>query len=404
MAKNYRVALLLNANMAYDRGIITGISSFVKNGAPWSLFIGEQNLFSVDDFSKWQGDGVIADFDHPEIRDAIKSRNIPVVGIASSETVANTMQDYPVVMSDNKQIINMAARFLKMRRYTHLAFCGYPNRPFNDWSANREQLLRDWCERNQCAYSQFSAKDNIDTWDSDLQCLVDWLSRLPKPVGIIAANDVRARQLSYACQQAKINIPEEVSIMGIDDDELNCTLSLPTLTSVRQGTRAMGYLTASLLQPLMDGKNLVKRHHFVQPERVIGRDSTDFFHFKDNLVRGALSLIRINQGNIKVKQILAELGCSRGAIDNKFHEELGMSLHAYLLDTQLNLALELLVDTEQTLSEIAKVVGFSSPQYLSCAIKKRWNMTPGMLREQKGVTNRELAPLIEDTEELIEQA
>ena len=107
MAKNYRVALLLNANMAYDRGIITGISSFVKNGAPWSLFIGEQNLFSVDDFSKWQGDGVIADFDHPEIRDAIKSRNIPVVGIASSETVANTMQDYPVVMSDNKQIIEV---------------------------------------------------------------------------------------------------------------------------------------------------------------------------------------------------------------------------------------------------------------------------------------------------------
>ncbi|MGY5451585.1 XylR family transcriptional regulator [Agarivorans sp. MS3-6] len=396
MAKNYRVALLLNANMAYDRGIITGISSFVKNGAPWNLFIGEQNLFSVDDFSKWQGDGVIADFDHPEIRDAIKSRNIPVVGISSSELSANSMQNYPLVMSDNKQVINMAARFLKMRRYTHLAFCGYPNRQFNDWSADRERMLQDWCERNQCAYSQFSGKAEADSWDSDLQSLCDWLRCLPKPVGIIAANDVRARQLSYACELAKIKIPEEVSIMGIDDDELNCTLSLPTLTSVRQGTRAMGYLAASLLQPLMDGKQLLKQHHHVQPERVIGRDSTDYFHFKDNLVRGALSLIRINQGNIKVKQILAELGCSRGAIDNKFHAELGISLHSYLLDTQLNLALELLIDTEQTLGEIAKTVGFSSPQYLSCAIKKRWNMTPGKLREQKGVTNRDLDPLIID--------
>jgi len=404
MTENYRVALLLNANMAYDRGIITGISSFVKKGSPWNLFIGEQNLFSVDDFNKWQGDGVIADFDHPDIRDAIQSRDIPVVGVASSETVAKQMQGYPLVMSDNKQIINMAARFLKMRRYTHLAFCGYPNRPFNHWSANRQTLLRQWCVDNQCSYSEFTARDNADTWDSDLACLCEWLIRLPKPVGIIAANDVRARQLSYACKLAKISIPEDVSIMGIDDDELNCTLSLPSLTSVRQGTRAMGYLAASLLQPLMEGKQLIQHQHYVQPERVIARDSTDFFHFKDNLVRGALNLIRINQGNIKVKHILAELGCSRGAIDNKFHHELGMSLHAYLLDCQLNLALELLVDTDQTLSQIAQTVGFSSPQYLSCAVKKRWGMAPGMLREQKGMTNRELAPFIEQTKQPLKQA
>ena len=268
MTENYRVALLLNANMAYDRGIITGISSFVKKGSPWNLFIGEQNLFSVDDFNKWQGDGVIADFDHPDIRDAIQSRDIPVVGVASSETVAKQMQGYPLVMSDNKQIINMAARFLKMRRYTHLAFCGYPNRPFNNWSANRQTLLRQWCVDNQCSYSEFTARDNADTWDSDLACLCEWLTRLPKPVGIIAANDVRARQLSYACKLAKISIPEDVSIMGIDDDELNCTLSLPSLTSVRQGTRAMGYLAASLLQPLMEGKQLIQLNPESQKETV----------------------------------------------------------------------------------------------------------------------------------------
>jgi len=220
------------------------------------------------------------------------------------------------------------------------------------------------------------------TWGSATRKLVDWLEALPKPVGILAVTDARARQVMQACIVAGIPVPDDVAIIGIDNDTLGQHLTRIQLSSVSQGTEEMGHRAAHLLHQALGGAPLAAAPVVVAPGGVHPRASTARAVRHSRPVMRALYYIRqyACQG-IKTEQVAQAVGVSRSSLEMYFRRELKHSVHDEILRHKLQRSFELLSDSGLGICEVAEASGFRSVQYLNAVFKRELGATPAAWRQ-----------------------
>ncbi|QIA64871.1 substrate-binding domain-containing protein [Vibrio astriarenae] len=393
MDKRYRITLLFNANKVYDRQVIEGIGEYLQaSQCEWDIFLEEDFTAHLDNFKAWKGDGVIADFDDPQIEELLRDTDIPVVGVGGSYEKEEQYPDVPYVATDNEALVDLAFHHLREKGLENFAFYGIPEDPSKRWAHERTKAFKKIVKREGYTGSVYLGNETSpQTWQYDMNRLADWLQMLPTPTGIIAATDSRARHLLQVCEHLNIMVPDKVSVIGIDNEELARYLTRVSLSSVGQGSKEMGYRAAKMLHKLVENRDKVERQPnevlkharvLVPPTQVYERQSTDFQALKDPYVIQAMHFIRHNAcKGIKVDQVLTYVGISRSNMEARFKEERGHSIHQEIHNSKLNRACNLLKNTSLPIVEVAELCGYPSLQYMYTVFKKNLDRTPKDYRE-----------------------
>ncbi|OEC44170.1 XylR family transcriptional regulator [Pseudomonas sp. AP42] len=376
----HRIALLFNGSKIYDRGIITGIGNYLSSTrASWDLFLEEDFLCRLRGIERWQGDGIIADFDDPLIGEALAGSKLPVVAVGGSyEDVSAYPKGIPYVATDNHALMKLAYEHLIEAGLTRFACFSLPEAQANRWAQEREKAFRGLVQRDGLPVEIYRGLGtSAPLWDSAVEQQIAWLHSLPKPIGIIAVTDARARQLLQACLTAGIAVPEEVALIGIDNDPLTRTLTRVPLSSVIQGTETMGRTAAALLHQMLHGKACAGTQVLVPPDAINVQASSLHQPLGNPYVMQALLFIRqyACQG-IKTDQVAAYVGVSRSSLEAHFRKVRGCSVHDEILRFKLAAAAKGLENQDLAIAEIAARCGFTSAQYLHTVFRREFGCTP----------------------------
>lgn len=377
---NFRIALMLKTKGAYGRDIIAGVCDYVRSTRlVWDLLLYEDFRSRPQSIGAWSGDGVIADFDDPELVTLLAGGPLPVIGVGGSYQKAS---DYPpgipYVATDNDRLVELAYAHLIDMGLPRFALYSMPAAPTNRWASEREAAFRRCVEADGMQAEIFNglATFALD-WEPMLDHLIDWLRALPKPIGIIAVTDSRARQILQACIMDGIAVPEEIAIMGIDDDPLLRMLTRIPISSVMQGTREMGRQAAKILHRKLIGAPVPQRPVLVAPEGINAQASSRHQPVANPYVMRARHYIRqfAAQG-VKVAQVAEYVGVSRTTLDNHFRQQFGYSVHDEIMAFKLQLSRQLLAQSSASCDEIAKRCGFTTVQYLYAVFRREMGCSP----------------------------
>ena len=376
----HRIALLFNGSKIYDRGIIAGIGNYLSSTrASWDLFLEEDFLCRLKGIERWQGDGIIADFDDPLIGEALAGSALPVVAVGGSyEDVRAYPKGIPYVATDNHALMKLAYEHLIEAGLTRFACFSLPEAQANRWAQEREKAFRRLLQRDGLHVEVYRGLGtSAPLWDSAVEQQIAWLHSLPKPIGIIAVTDARARQLLQACLTAGIAVPEQVALIGIDNDPLTRTLTRVPLSSVIQGTETMGRTAAVLLHQMLHGKPCTGTQVLVPPDAINVQASSLHQPLGNPYVMQALLFIRqyACQG-IKTAQVAAYVGVSRSSLEAHFRKVRGCSVHDEILRFKLAAAARELGNQALAIADIAASCGFTSAQYLHTVFRREFGCTP----------------------------
>ncbi|MCI7479250.1 XylR family transcriptional regulator [[Pasteurella] aerogenes] len=384
MEQRFKVALLFNANKIYDRGVIEGIGQYIQaSQCTWDIFMEDEFIYHSDTIKNLSIDGIIADYDDPETVELLKNIEVPIIGVGSSYQNPEDYPNVPYVATDNNALIENAFLHLKQKGIDQFAFYGYPTAQKKHWSVERLNAFIQLMEKYEHK-PNFYLGDQIHSynWGVSQEKLCGWIKTLPLHTGIIAVTDARARHLLQACEYLKIAVPDQLCIIGIDNEELIQYLSRVSLSSVVQGTKQIGYQAAKLLHKRLLDQPVSNKPMLIQPLKIEERRSTDYRSLQDPLVIQAMHFIRhrATQG-IKTEQVLDHLRVSRSNLEQRFKEEMHKTIHQIIHEEKLARAKQLLHLTDLPIQEIAEVCGYPSLQYFYAVFKKELNLTPKAFRD-----------------------
>jgi LacI family transcriptional regulator len=373
MRKRRAVALIIETSNAYARGLLSGIMAYVRQHQPWSIHLPELGRGDTPPrwLSKWRGDGIVARIETAEIAKAVARTRLPVVDVSA----ARHIKTIPWVETDDEAIARIACDHLLGRGFRTLAFCGEPR--FN-WSRGR-------CEH----FRRFAAKAGVETrvyeaaTATDRRDLQAWVRGLPKPAGVFACYDIKAQQLLDVCREIGVAVPEEVAVLGVDNDPLLCSLTTPPLSSVIPNTHRTGYEAAALLERMMGGARVAPSAHLIPPIGVETRQSTDVLAIADRDIAGAVRFIREHASDgATIADLLRAVPLSRRVLESRYKKATGRTPHEDLVRFRIDRVKQLLAETDHSLERIAALAGFDHPEYMSVAFKRESGKTPGQFRSQ----------------------
>lgn len=378
-----KVALLIETSNRYGRDLLYGVRDWMREGERWAIRFTEQGRRApLPSWLKdWQGDGIIARVDSPQIAAALRRTRLPVVDV-SAERFSS---EFSRVSIDNAAVARLAAEHLEAKGFSDFAYCG--DRRFL-WSRQRGAEFKRCLAvaGRRCVDFGEKAKGSRPGSDAEIRAIARWLKGLPKPVGVFACYDGRALQVLEACQLLGLHVPEQVAVLGVDNDELVCELANPPLSSVQPNARRSGYEAAALLARLMRGeKKGVDPTHQVQPVRVVERQSTDVVAVEDAKAAAALKFIRLHAcEGVDVGDVLRAVPMSRTRLEQKFKALLGHSPHRQLVQQRIARAKHLLAESKVAISEVAEQAGFDNASYLSVAFRRETGLSPFAYRAKHG--------------------
>jgi LacI family transcriptional regulator len=377
------VAVVIEASNAYARGLLTGIHRHVREHEPWTVFLPEHGRGSppLEALAKWVGDGVIARIETKSTAKALeklrRKLGIPIIDVSAARLVA----DLPYVETDDAMIATVAADHFFERDFRHFAFLGDDR--FR-WSDNRCRAFVQAVTAKGHDVDVFSHRRRKTPPADDDEAVEAWLARLPKPVALLACYDIRGRQAIDACRRAGIAVPDEVAVLGVDDDEVLCGLASPPLSSVMPDAIGAGRLAAELLDQLMRGGQLKRSEWLLPPLGIITRQSTDVLAIDDPLVVAAIRQIRDHAcDGIKVTDVARDLKTTRRVLENRFTKRVGHTPHEEIARVQFRRVEHLLLETELSLAAIAARAGFKHTEYMTVAFTKRHGMPPSRWRQER---------------------
>jgi len=384
MASCPKVALLIETSRGYGRGLLRGIVRYARLHGPWSFYITPGDFEqALPQMKLWGGAGIIARVETAQTAEAILAANVPTVLVGiDPRLVAEFPQlgQLSGVSSDSEGAARLAADHLLERGFEHIAYVGMPGRV---WSERRGEAFCNAIRQaglEPQVYQPPSRKKDRG-WEREQQVLAEWIDALPKPVGLMACNDDRGRGALEACRIAGVHVPEEVAVIGVDDDELFCELADPPLSSVALNTEHGGYRTAHLLDQLMQGKIRSAQQLIVEPTQVVARRSTEVKAFDNREVGTALSFIHRNRSrNFTVADVAAATGISRRNLEVKFRKSVGRTILAEIQRIRLDHAKRMLRDTDLPIPQIAAASGYNSASYLTQVFRKEIGVTPARYR------------------------
>ena len=329
--------------------------------------------------------GIIGRIQTPAIARVLLSSGLPVIAVdLTDEQLAgsNPLSKLSEVCADSHSAGRVAAEHLIERGFTSFGFCGYRGRI---WSDRRQEGFCERVEENQCSCQVYQPARHGRTlpWHREEPLVTAWLESLPKPVGIMTCNDIRGRQVIEACLQAGLRVPDDVAVVGVDEDRLLCDLANPPLSSVALNLERAGYRAAELLDGLMSSRVCRPQRILVEAMWVIPRRSTNIQAIEDRHVAAAARFIRDHfRQPITVGDVVAESRISRRSLEIRFQQSLKRSVRQQIQQARLAWSKKLLVETTLSAEKIAELSGFSSLSYMSSVFQRELAMTLTEYRRQ----------------------
>ena len=391
------VGLLIESSRAYGRGLLHGIARYARTHNDWSIFYQEGTLGDAAslDFAGQHCDGIIARIDTLRQRNRLLKLKIPVVDLRGRWDIPQ----FPRIVMDDRAVSELAAQHLLARGSRHFAFCGFAG---TDYSRRRRNYF---CAAIEAAryrphvYESPAAPRGTETTANESNASVHernmgrWLNSLPQPIGLMACNDICGRRILNLCRVHGLRVPEHMAVIGVDNDEVLCDLAEPPMSSIMLPTERIGYQAAELLSGMMDGTKPLHHEMLIPPSDVMRRRSTDAAAVEDPYVAAALAFIRAKADTgINVVDILDHLAnihlpVSRSTLDRRFRETLHFSPKDQILNIRLERVRQLLVDTTDSVEQIARRVGLAGAAQLAALFKHRTGQTPGEFRERPRVAS-----------------
>jgi LacI family transcriptional regulator len=416
------VALLIETSGSYGRGLLRGVARYNRERGRWSTYFQPHGLGAPPPawLASWHGDGILARVDHKRLAKMLRATDVPVVNLRWSTPEL----PFPYVGLDNAKIARLAAEHLMERGLKHFGFCGKCGA--HPGLTERGEEFRRIVEGAGFACAEFptaagggaasgkaagrarrtaaganghaaatgtavaevaeiaAAEPDPEGWEEEQERLAAWIASLPKPVGVMACNDERGLQVLDACRRAGASVPEQVAVIGVDDDEHLCDLSIPPMTSVDVNAEQIGYAAAELLDRMMSGRKPASRKTLLAPRGVVTRRSTDVLASEDPVVNQAAAFIRQHGGRgLQVPDVTAHVRMSRASLEPRMKRVLGRTIHQEIQRVQLDRVKELLVGSPMPIKQIAREGGFSCVQYLTRVFRANTGETPARYRASR---------------------
>ncbi len=374
-----KVVLLIESSRSSGRSLLRGIADYARHHGPWAFYWEPGGLEKAwPQLKTLSADGII-------LRDVEKIDDVLAYGLPAV-VVGHSRQEIPGlanVITDSEAIGRMAAEHLLSCGFRHFAYCGFQDLP---WSVLRgESFSRCLSQAGyQTHFCPATAPHNLSGWRGERD-LAEWLKSLPKPLGIMACNDDRGEQVSEACKLAGLRVPDEVGIIGADNDELVCDLSDPPMSSVAINFERAGYESAEVLDRLMRGRRVSRKKIIVPATHVVPRRSTDFVAVNDEQVANALRFIRDHARKvISVPEVARAAGLSRRVLEKRFKQLLRRSVLREIRRVRVAQICRLLVETNQSISQIGSDLGYAGTEHLARYFRQELHMTPLAYRRRFG--------------------
>lgn len=387
--KLLRIAVLIETSRGYGRGLLQGIMRYEQEHGPWSIYFEPRGLFDPPPpwLSRWDGDGILARVGTAEMARAVDAAGVPAIDLRFSEF----SQHMPAVGSNNDQVVEIAFEHLWEQGFRAVGFCGLAE-GMNFWSEYRGDRLEKLARQAGAAFFRFQPPRSRRTstpWEKDQQKLAAWLEALPRPIGILAFNDERALQLLDAARRVRLRVPDEIGVLGIDNDELLCNLARPALSSVNLGLERVGYTAAAQLERLIRGKPLKQHKTRLAPLGVVARESTNILAHHDKQLTELLRRVRESAcDGLSVSKLLSTSELSASTLQRRFKALLGRSPKEEITRVRLEKARQLLVATNLAIGDVALRSGFSEPKHLSTIFRQKLGLSPQAYREQCRAAHR----------------
>jgi LacI family transcriptional regulator len=374
------ILLMIETSKVYGRGLLQGIGRYAAAHGRWSMYVEERSLEAQQPLwlRDWEGDGIIFRSHSRSLVDSVCATGAPAV----DTNTAITDHGFPLVYVDETGVAQIACEHFLDRRFTHFGFCTLLEDP---WVHLRRQafLKRLNAMGQTCHCLSVKRRPSRLGWDEQRRQLAEWVDTLPKPVAILAANDVCGTRLIDACRSINVSIPEEVAVLGVDNDTVLDPLTSPPMSSIDLNATRIGYEAAALLDRLMRGEPKPEEPVFIKPAGVVARQSTDIFAVDDREVANALSYIRRHATEgIKVAHVLEHLCLSRATLERRFAAAIGRSPKDEICRVRLERVKQLLAHTDYVLPQIADLTGFKTAAHLSVVFKRQTGLSPSQFREE----------------------
>jgi LacI family transcriptional regulator len=387
MARIPKVILWIENSREYGRQLLRGISQYASLYGPWNFYTAQpfyynesgQQRHVMSIIRQIGADGIIM----RESADVEEVKQSGVPAIVSTYT-REKFEGLVSIVGDCEGAGRLAAEHLLARGFKHFAYCGLDDMY---WSHDRRKGFEQRLSQSGYGvhvYQQPRSKLKR-LWRNEQAIMLEWLKQLPNPIGLMACTDDRAQNVSEACKVAGIQIPDEIAIIGVDNDELACGLSNPPLSSVALNANRAGYEAAAKLDALMKGDANTDCIIVANATHIAARQSTDILAIEDSEVATAVRYIRENvKKSIQISDVVESTVLSQRALQQRFRKVLGRTIHDEINRVRTDHICRILLDTKKSVSQIAVELDFSGDDHIARYFRKEKGMSPREYRVKFG--------------------
>lgn len=366
-----RIQVAVDALTAYSREVVRGVSRYGRQAGNWSISIyPRQDLYENLRHEVCAGRVVQAtSLQHAE---QLRGDRVPLVNVGD----AIRFTDLVCVMSDHREIGRTGAEHFLARGFKNLGFVGSTGH----WYAQQRcEGFRDMARSAHVEVAEYWEVPGVGTAEDRRR----WLRGLKRPAAVMGCHDGVAREVVEDCLNAELRVPEDVAVLGVDNDEMICELGDPPISSVAIAAQRIGFEAAKLLDDLINGRKLAKTTVVIPPLSVVTRRSTDVLATNDPCVTRAVQYIGAHAGDqITVSDVARALGVSRRQLEQRFVAALGRTPASEIRRTQVERVKNLLETTDAPLSQIASACGLSDGPSLSRFFHRETGQTPSDYRNR----------------------
>ncbi len=375
----YKIILLIDFAEEYSKSLLKGIARYSREHGPWifcRMPLYQRETIGIGGILEWalewEANGIIGQlYNDPKI-DLIVKAGIPVIAQDFKERFTNL----PNITGNHYEAGVMGADYFLKKGFKNFAFYG-----FSDivWSRERAEGFEDTIRAagHEVHYLEHRMSRTGELWFYKPSSLSQWLKSLPKPIALMACDDNQGQHITEACRHSDIRIPEEVAVLGVDNDEMICEFSDPPLSSIGQDAEKGGYDCARLLHHMIENGTSDFYDIVVKPTQVITRQSTDIYATNDDDIASSLKFIHQNiEKNLQVDDVVKQVPLSRRALEKRFQQMTGLPIYKYIFNLRMEKFTTRLLETDMSVFEIAMDLGFNDSKNIARQFRQLKGCTP----------------------------
>ena len=383
-----RVIFLTDLSEEYGRRLLRGFTRYVQEtDEAWSIYrmpLSIREKYGIEEVVRWaqrmKVNAVIGQFHNTDNVDLFRQNGI----IAIAQDFKKRFSSIPNITGPHYQAGQMCAEYFIKKGFRNFAFYGTRN---IEWADERCAGFRETVSASnpEFSFSALRSRANDTLWYYDPTKIAMWLQALPKPVAIMACDDNQAYHIVEACRLVgggNCRIPDDIAVLGVDNDETMCLISTPNLSSLNQGVEQGGYDVARLIDRLIKDPEAQPEDVIVMPTHIVTRQSTDIYANNDPHISRVLKYIHENiTQKLLVPKLVEQVPLSRRLLEKRFRNEMGTSIYNYIVSVRIEKMAQMLSEGSNV-SEAAAELGFADIKNLSRMFRQMKGMSPSEYRDR----------------------